>query len=82
MLHNTCTVYTPSNINIKLYSSGPTNYTSTHVSVGMLLIGSSRKPIVLHEITNRIPLVIGNLALKSFNIEVSEHKTLINGDHR
>ena len=44
----------------------------------MLLIGSSRKPIVLHEISNRIPLVIGSLAMKSLNIDVNEHETLIN----
>ena len=45
----------------------------------MLFIGSSRKPIVLHEISNRIPLVIGNLSFDSFNIKVNEHETLING---
>ena len=62
---------------VKYYTAGPVNYTSTHASLGMLLIGSSRKPIVLHEISNRIPLVIGNLALKSFNIEVNEQLSTV-----
>ena len=45
----------------------------------MLFIGSLQKPIVLHEINDRIPLVIGLNAMKSLNIDVNEYETFING---